>query len=423
MIRKLKIKSEFGRNVVTLVTGTAIAQILAIVASPILTRLYTPDDFGILALFISISSVLSIAVCGRYELAIMLPKKDKYAINIFALGFVIACFVSILFLILFTIFNDLFTKLFNNQKISFWLYFIPLFVFFSGLFNLLSYFNNRTKNYIDLKNATIIKSAVIVIVQIGAGFMKIGVSGLIIGMIISSLSANIRLLKNVVKNKILISSISKIKMIALAKKYKNFPKYSIGAHTIETLSGSMHIILFSSFFDASVVGFLFLTERCLNLPISVISGAIARVFFQNASVEYTNHSECVNLYKTLFKKLFLFALIPLVLVFLFAPFVFSVIFGEEWRVAGEYARILSMLYFVRFIHSPLSVMYMIAQKQKIELYWQIYLFVSLAGAISLGYFLSKDVLITLSCFTVAYLIAYIINIILTYSFAKGKLVK
>ena len=89
MINKLKPKSEFSRNVLTLMTGTTIAQAIPIAISPILTRIYTPEDFGILALFVAISTIFGSIANGRYELAIMLPKKDEDAINIFALGFIV----------------------------------------------------------------------------------------------------------------------------------------------------------------------------------------------------------------------------------------------------------------------------------------------------------------------------------------------
>ena len=160
MINKLKPKSEFGKNVLTLMTGITIAQAIPIAISPILTRIYTPEDFGVFALFVAISSIIGSVACGRYELAIMLPKKDENAINIFALGFIITCVACLILLILAITLNDFLVNLLGNKEIGFWLYFIPISVFFMGLFNLLNYFNNRKKNYQDLRNATIIKSII-----------------------------------------------------------------------------------------------------------------------------------------------------------------------------------------------------------------------------------------------------------------------
>ena len=222
MLNRLKPKSEFSRNVLTLMTGTTIAQAIPIAISPILTRIYTPEDFGVFALFIAITAIFSSIANGRYELAIMLPKKEEDAINIFALGFIITSAISFFLLVLVLIFQNDFVELLQNKSIGIWLYFVPITVFFTGLFNILNHFNNRKKYYKDIANATILKSIVLAIVQLLIGFMKQGVAGLISGQIISQFFANTKLLKNIIKDKILISKISKVKMIALAKRYRDF---------------------------------------------------------------------------------------------------------------------------------------------------------------------------------------------------------
>ena len=106
-------KSEFSRNVLTLMTGTTIAQAIPIAISPILTRIYTPEDFGLFAIFIAITSIFGSMANGRYELAIMLPTKDEDAINIFALGFIISTFISLVLLLLVVLFHDFFCSTFK----------------------------------------------------------------------------------------------------------------------------------------------------------------------------------------------------------------------------------------------------------------------------------------------------------------------
>ena len=144
-----KPKSEFTRNVLTLMTGTTIAQAIPIAISPILTRIYTPEDFGIFALYISIASILSLIATGRYELAIMLPTKDKDAVNIVALSLFISFFVSFIALLIVSIFNTQITSLLGNPDISSWLYFIPLTVLFTGIYQSFNYWSNRKKSIKD----------------------------------------------------------------------------------------------------------------------------------------------------------------------------------------------------------------------------------------------------------------------------------
>ena len=212
MLKRFKPKSEFNRNILTLMTGTTIAQAIPIAISPILTRIYTPEDFGIFAIFLAITLIIGSIANGRYELAIMMPKKDEDAINIFALGFIITTSLSLLLLVLVLIFQKYFIFLLKNEEIGVWLYFVPISVFFFGIFNILNYFNNRKKNYKDISNANILKSIVAAIIQLSIGFIQQGATGLISGQIISQFFANTKLLKNIIKDKVLISKIKKKKI-------------------------------------------------------------------------------------------------------------------------------------------------------------------------------------------------------------------
>ena len=159
MNNRFQQQSEFSQNVITLMTGSTISQAIPIAISPILTRLYTPEDFGLYAIFVAIITIFGTIVSGRYELAIMLPKNDEDAINIFCLGLLITIFMSLITIILVFIFNDSIAYLLNNQEMKYWLYLVPISVFLTGCHNQLIYFNNRLKNYKGLSNSLIIKSS------------------------------------------------------------------------------------------------------------------------------------------------------------------------------------------------------------------------------------------------------------------------
>ena len=366
-----KPKSEFSRNVLTLMIGTTIAQAIPIAISPILTRIYTPEDFGLLSLFIAITSIFGSIANGRYELAIMLPKKDEDAINIFALGFIITSSISLILLVLVVLFNDYFTKLLGNKQISVWLYFIPIAVFFTGLYNILNYFNNRKKQYKDLAKATIIKSIVTAIVQLSVGFLKSGVTGLIGGQLISQFFANTKLLKNILKDKVLLSNISKVKIIALAKRYKDFPKFSMWAVLANTLSHNLTNILISSFYSIGTLGFYSLVQRVLGIPSSLIGNSIGQVFFKEASKEKQERGNVKNIFKNTIKKLIFTGLPIFGILFFIIEDLFAFVFGEEWRIAGIYAKILIPFYAIRFVVSPISVLNQVYLKNKLGLKWQL----------------------------------------------------
>ena len=196
MIKKIILRSQFRRNVLTLMTGTTIAQAIPVAISPILTRLYSPDDFGVYALFISIAMIFASIANGRYELAIMLPEEDEDAFNLAVLGFAITLCMSVVLLFIFVVFNRLITEILGNQEISFWLYFIPVVVLFIGLYNVLNYFNTRLEKYKDIASANIYKAFILVSVQLSIRLIKGGVVGLVSGQVLSNMVANVKLLKN-----------------------------------------------------------------------------------------------------------------------------------------------------------------------------------------------------------------------------------
>ncbi len=345
-------------------TGTTIAQAIPIAISPILTRLYTPEDFGVFALFLAITGVFSVVASGRYELALMLPRKEEDAINIFALGLVILFILSLLLLLFIVILHPYIVNMVNNNLIGYWLYFVPVAFLFIGLFNLLSYYNNRIKHYSDIANATIVKSVVLAVLQVGIGLFKAGPGGLISGQIISSLFANMRLLKNIIKNKMLLSKISKIKMITLAKQYKDFPKYQAPHAMLNTFSAQLPVYLFTPFFGLHVVGLYALSTRIVFAPMMILSGASAKVYNQKVTQLYHEKGDAygftVRLLKSFVKKI----IIPFSIIVIFAPNIFGFIFGEEWREAGVYTQILSPWLFLNVIVSVIAFIPSLTNMQK-----------------------------------------------------------
>lgn len=422
MFDKLKPKSEFSKNVLTLMTGTTIAQAIRIGISPILTRIYTPEDFGVFALYLSIASILSVIATGRYELAIILPKKSEDAINIVALSIMISFFVSLFLFLVVYAFNTQITHLLGNPKISNWLYFIPLTVLLTGIYQSFNYWLNRKKQYTRLATSRVIQSGTTASANLGLGFSDIRSSGLILGQILGQSIATSVLMKMFFredKNKIV--QIKKLKILALAKKYIKFPKFLMLAHSVNTVSSQSAIILLSILFSTVLSGYYMLIQRVFALPISILASSISDVFRQKAAFEYLKDSNCMLLYRLTLKKLVLISLLPFLVFYFIAPDLFSFVFGKDWEIAGKYAQILTPMFFLQFISSPLGNMFMIAQKQELDLYWQISLFILIFLAFYIGKYVFNDIEITMKLFCISYSIGYIANLVMTYKFARGTL--
>ena len=411
MLKRFKPKSEFNRNILTLMTGTTIAQAIPVAITPILTRIYTPEDFGVFTFFLAITVVFGSIANGRYEVAIMLPKKDEDAINIFALGFIISSAISFFLLVLVLLFNEYFVNLSGNEEIGIWLYFLPITVFLSGLWNNLNFFNNRKKKYKDLAKATIIKSIVLATTQLSIGFIKSGVTGLISGQILSQVFANTKLLLNIIQDKVLISKISKTKVRTVAKKYINFPKFLLWGGLANTLSLNLTNILISVFYSITTLGYYSIIQRLLGIPSSIIGQSIGQVFYQQATKEKQQTGSSIKTFNSTVKKLIIIGLPSFTILFFIAEDLFVFVFGKVWREAGTYAQIVIPLFFIRFISSSVSSTINIFEKQKISLYINLLLLVSATSILLYSSFVGYEFQKFLYLFSMVLSLEYLLFLI------------
>lgn len=376
MINKLKPKSEFSHNVLTLMTGTTIAQAIPIAISPILTRIYTPQDFGVFALFLAIVGFFSVISSFRYEQAILVPKDDEDAINILALGFLINIFISIFLFLIVVILHKEIANLFNNKEIETWLWFAPVTIFFIGLFNLLTYWNNRKKHYANITKATIIKSIILAVSQIAIGMIKSGAAGLVGGQILSSIFSNMRLAKALLNNKKLLKNISKETITREAKKYIDFPRFQAPHAMLNNLSSNLPTFVFSALFGIGIVGFYSLATRIIFAPLGILSNASAKVYSQKVSDLYNNNEDAYGFTLRFLKSLAKKIILPLVVIVAFAPVIFAFVFGENWREAGVYTQILSPWLLMVFTTGAISFIPSLVKMQKkaliIEIFYMIF---------------------------------------------------
>jgi len=421
MLRLLP-KSAYSRNVITLMTGTGLAQAMPIAISPILTRMYKPEDFGIFAMIMAIVYISSVVVTGRYELAIMLPKNDRDAFNLLALALGLTCVVSIFLFVLIFLLNTQIAFLLGIPQLADWLFWIPASTLLTGIYSSLNYWSNRKSNYRRLAISRVIQAFSTSLPQLALGFLKASSAGLLSGQLIGQIAASLmlgRLIYRESQDKTL--SLCWGRMMALAKKYKDFPRYLIVAHGFNTASGHIPVLFLGSLFNTAIAGYYTLVQRVMGAPMALVARALGDVFQQEASKAYGNTGNCRVIYVTTFKRLLVIASPFFVVFFFVAPVLFDWFFGKDWEIAGVYAQILTPMFFFQFITSPLSSMFMIAERQKLDLCWQIALFGVVILSFVFGYILESPKL-SFIFFSFAYSTMYIINGLMTYMFTiRNKL--
>lgn len=415
-----KVKSEFTQNVLTLMKGTVIAQIIPIAVSPILTRMYTPEDFGLLALYMSILMILAGIASGKYELAILIPKSDGNAKIIVAASVLLALLISIILFFLIISNINLIVMLLGNQEIENWLYILPLNIFMMSMVTILYYWNNRKKAYQKLSSYQIIQSATQAASNILIGlFTKIS-SGMIIGTFLGGLFSLVYLIRGT-KNDFKDFRFHRLRALVLLRRYIKFPKFIVPSSLLENISAQLPIILLGTYFGSAVVGFYFLSQKLVKIPIALIGTSIGNVFRQAASEELAKTGNCRSLFIRTFRKLFLIGTLPFIVFYFIAPMLFALVFGDEWRVAGEYTQILIPMFYLQFLTRPLANMFIIAEKQEYDLMMQIYLLISVAFSFYIGATYFKTVEASLYIFVVFYSIKYILELIMSYTFTIKRI--
>lgn len=419
-VKKIFLQGEFNRNVLTLMTGTGLAQVIPLAITPILTRIYSPEQFGVFALFIALASSVSVVATGRYELAVMLPRKDVDAANIAVLSIVINFVVSFLLLVCAWLFNERITQALGNRSVSTWLYLVPLAVLLNGIYMNLNYWSNRKKLYFLMANRRVIHSGGTAAVQLGLGAVRAGAVGLVIGSICGQAFALGMMLKMVHRHSPqLWRGIQKKTMWAMAKQYKNCPKFLVPAHTLGAFSMQFPNIFINTVFGLSASGFFMMAERAVGSPLSLVAGSIADVFRQQMSQCFLAGEHCRREFLSALQKLTVIAMPPFMVLLFFAPALFAMLFGEKWRVSGEYAQLMCPMFFLRFISNPLSVVAIIAQKNRYELIWQGALLLFLVAAACLHYLVPLDARTFIVVFTIIYCVLDLLYLFINYRFACG----
>lgn len=402
LARRSLIKSEFSKNVITLMAGTGLAQAIPVLLSPILTRIYTPEELGVFALYLSITTTISIVATGRYELAILLPEKDADALHIAILAFTITCLTSLALIGIVFIFKDSIINLLGMPEIKKWLYFVPITVFLTGAYQNFNYWNNRKKNYKYTSLGKITQSSGMMAVQISNGLLGAGSTGLVIGAVFGQLTAILMLAKNFFSDKE-VSTFKLIpkKTIKLAKKYKEFPLLNTWSSLLNTASVQLPVLLLTVIYSATISGLYSLAQRVLLTPISLIGTSIGQVYFQKISQVKHDKIKVEKYTLSLYKKLLLISFFPTITILVFGGELFSMIFGEPWRQAGIYAQILSIWILFVFISSPLSYLMIVYQRHKQSIYFNLLLFTSRASAISLGFIFNSNPLLIITIYGIA----------------------
>ncbi|MCJ7443031.1 MAG: oligosaccharide flippase family protein [Methanotrichaceae archaeon] len=413
-------RAAFITDVLKLGGGTAIAQALSILASPLLTRLYGPEAFGIQAIFLSITGIFSVIACLRYEFAIMLPREDEEAANLLGLCLLLTTIISALFVPVLWLGQGKLLNLLNAPDLAPYLWLVPLAVFLSGIFVALNFWNSRTGHFGRLSIARVIASVSSTGTALIMGLASYSGGGSLIGAGILGSTVSAVILGGQIwrdEHRIFQGSISPKGIKNGLLRYRRFPIFDTWAALLNSISSQLPVFLLAAFFSSIIVGYYALALWVL-LPISLVSSAIMQVFFQRASSAVFKE-QLAHFVEEIVSYLVLIGFYPFLLILLFGKDFYIVLFGSQWSEAGVYSQILSFWFLSIFLTSPISVLFSILEKQHIALLVNIILLVTRGGSLILGGILG-DVLLALILFSIISTIINMSTLIWLIGKAKGS---
>lgn len=418
-------KGGFISNVLTLVTGTSVAQAITVAATPILTRLYSPEEFGLLALFLSVTNIITVVASWRYDLAIVLPKADREGINVLVLAALITLGMSGLCFWVVAFWHEDIARLMNAPNLAPWLWWAPVSLLLSGIFQALTYWNTRKKQFSLQALAQVGKSVGASGTQIGAGLLTSagGGAGLILGTVAGELVGTGFLGERVWRQQkqLMTESVSLKTLWEQTVRYRKFPFLTNFSGLFNQIAYQIPIWGLAAFYGPQIAGFYLLAQRAAGFPSSLVGSSVSQVFFERAAKEIHQTGQSIQTYKkTLFLQTIL-SILPFAVLMIWGPRLFSLMFGKAWTQAGQICAILAPLFCIRFVLFPLSLVNEIHERQEIGLIWQVGLaFVSAVAFFGAGRYF-HDINNVLKVFSAVLFLWYGVLLIITFHISGGRL--
>ena len=406
MIKLVNLKNnEFIKNVTILATGAGIAQVIPLLAAPIVARLYNPVDYAVLAAYSSIAILLTIIATGMFDAAIMLDRNDNDAINTGCVAFIVTMSVTTFSTIAIFMFRSQLTKLTGNEEVKLWLFLVPVTVFCTGCNQILNVWNNRKERYKRLANNKVLITATSTTLTIFFGLLNFHEKGLLLSLLAGQSIAMLLLLFQTISNdRLLLSFISKNEIKKSIIRHKDFPKYNMPQGMLDGIKEGSIIWIISNFFGANILGSFSFAKNILMKPFLLIASSFNQVFYRKASKLYNDGFSIYNFSKNNFFMLFAIGLPFTIIIGIWGKEIFSFIFSNKWEKAGNISQVLMPWLLFSFVASAISTIPLILKKQRVFFYFSLlfntiplfvlyllgYLEVSYEKALS--YFVSTNIL-------------------------------
>lgn len=410
MISKVKSlkKSKFFKNVLVVMTGTALAQVITFIFMPIVTRLYGPEAIGVLGTFSAVVTILSPVVALTYPIAIVLPKSDRKARSLVKLALLLTLILGLILTFILMFFSNQLVALFRLDVISTFIFLIPIYVLVTGFSQVIEQWLIRTKEFEIKAKTAILQSLFINGSKVGAGYVYPLSATLII---IQTIGIPFKsLLMFLMSNRSIINRSEKHSLKELkeqAIQYRDFPVYRAPQIFINAISQGLPILLLAAFYGPAIAGFYSLGKQALNTPVQLLGNAVQDVFYPKINELSKNNMKITSVILKSVAGLFAIGIIPFGIIILFGPWIFNFIFGIEWYTAGEYARWIALVSLSMLLTRPIIAAIPVLGIQKHFLIVELVGTIGKTVTICLGVYFFEETIYAVALFSIASILMYL----------------
>lgn len=414
------ISGTFIRNVILVATGTASAQLISMLLSPVITRVYGPEAYGLMGTFTSILHIITPIAALTYPIAIVLPKRDHDANGLAKLSLIITFGISFFLCLILFFFNGYIVNMFNIEAVEPFLLLLPIAIFLSGVMQIVEQWLIRTKQFRATARSTFLQAIIIQGGKAGIGLIHPTAGVLIfLSAIAEGVKAALMFFfsrKTVRKLNLRLNRQNSLKDLAV--KYRDFPVFRAPETFLNAISTNLPTLMLTTFFGPAAAGFYNIGKTVLNIPSQLIGKSVGDVFYPRVSEAANNHQRLTPLINKATLLLALVGILPYGLVILFGPWLFSFVFGNDWEMAGHYARWIALWSFFGFINRPSVRSLPVLSAQNFQLIYTIIMLIVRILALGIGYFVFKSDIVAIALFGISGALLNIGLILITNGISK-----
>lgn len=364
-------RGSFASDLLKLVSGTAFAQVVTVLATPILTRLFAPEAFGVGVAFSSILSVILVFLSLRYEQAIVLPVEDEQAANVAAVSLLAMAVITTASSIFFWLWGETFLDWLSMPELAPYLWMLGPGLLAFGLLQIFNSWNTRSRHFGQVATAQMINAFTTVGSRVASGLAGQATSGAMIATNIFGTACAVGQLGFLTIRRsgaLFRRAVRPSAMAAVARRYSDLPIYGTWSSLLNSISWQLPVFMLTAFFAPAVAGQYALGNRIVKLPMSLVGDAIGKVFYQRAA-ESKHAGSLAALTEATYRRLVTFGLPPMLFLAVAGRDLFALVFGAQWADAGIYMQILAVWAFFWFITSPIGTLYLVLDKQRFFFAW------------------------------------------------------